>query len=170
MDESVVVAAEEDTVFQAGFAVVCPVFDVMTLAPAWGPPAAGEGAALVPRDQGSADRSADGASFPSDVEHLSLPGKDDGQDLCVAGQLPDLGGAELRAVVQAAGADFAAELVVVDGHHDLWSIAAVLREFAALVRQFADRDQRVGPTLRWGAWVGSVFGGPGGAQRVDCGA
>src|SRR5690242_18769636 len=76
VDQAVMVPAQQNTVFQAGFAVVHRVCDVMTLAPAWWASAVGEGAALVPHDQGSADRSADGASFPSDVKDLSLPAED----------------------------------------------------------------------------------------------
>ena len=169
-----VVSTEQDAVFEAGFAVVYPVFDVMTLARAWWSSAAGEGAALVPYDEGSADGSVDGASFASDVKHLAGSAEDDGEDFGVAGPLPHGLRAELGAVVQYAGAvlgaDPVAELAVVDGHHDLGPVAAVLGEFAALVDELAHADEGVGAALSWGAGVGCVLGGAWGAEWVDGGA
>jgi hypothetical protein len=84
VDESVVVAAEEDAVVEAGFTPVYPVLYVVGEAPAWWPSTAGEGAALVSYDQGSADGGGDEASFPSDVEDLAGSGEYDGEHFGVA--------------------------------------------------------------------------------------
>jgi len=101
-------------------------------------------------------------------------GEDDGEDFGVAGPLPHGLRAELGAVVQRPGAllgaDCVAELVVVDGDHDLGPVAAVLGEFAALVDELAHVDEGVGAALSWGAGVGCVLGGAWGAEWVDGGA
>jgi hypothetical protein len=144
------------------------------LAPAWWPSASGEGAAFVPHDEGAAHRAVDQASFPSDVEDLAGAVERDGEDFGVAGQQPHLAGAELGAVVQAAGAPFGADrvaqLLVVDGDHDLGPVPTVVGEFAAGVGQLADLDQGVGPPLPRRAGVRPVVGRPWCAQWVQGGA
>ena len=146
----------------------------MWVAPPWRTSAAGERAALVPHDEGSADGAADAASFASDVEDLAVAVEDDGEYFSVARPLPHCLRAELDAVVEHASAtlraDAVAQLVIVDRDHDLRPIPAILWQLAAFVGQLAHLDQGVGPPLPRGAWIRLVFPGSWGAQRIQRGA
>ena len=83
---SVVVAAEEDGVGQAGGAAVGPVVDVVGVAPARWSVAAGERAAAVAEDEGASERPGDEAALSPDVEDLAGAAEDDGQQGGVAGE------------------------------------------------------------------------------------
>ena len=89
VDDSVVVAAQQDHVLQAGFAAVGPVGDVVGVAHDRGPGAAGEGAVGVAADQGPPDRRGDEAVGAADVEDLAAGAEGDGDEVGVAGQPAD---------------------------------------------------------------------------------
>src|SRR3954454_3798074 len=86
VDDSVVVAAQQGEVVQAGGAAVGPVSEVVGVAHQRWSGAAGEGAVPVADDQGGPERGGDQAVEASDVEDLALGAEDGGDDLGVTGQ------------------------------------------------------------------------------------
>jgi len=86
VDESVVVAAEEGEVVQAGGAAVGPVVEVVGVAHEWWAGACGEGAVLVAGDQGAPEGGGDQAVQAADVEDLAATSEDDRDHLGVAGE------------------------------------------------------------------------------------
>ena len=85
MDESVVVAAEQGEVFQAGRAAVGPVLEVVGVAHEGWAGAAGEGAVWVAGDQGAPEGGGDQAVQAADVR-TSLGAEDGGDQVGVAGE------------------------------------------------------------------------------------
>jgi len=81
---AVVPAAQQDQVGKVGGAAVDPVFEMVSFGPGGGPVAAGVHAPGVAHDQGAAQRGADGAGAPADVEDLGLAVGDDAADAGVA--------------------------------------------------------------------------------------
>nr|WP_235947382.1 hypothetical protein [Candidatus Frankia alpina] len=86
VEETVVPAADEHEVVQAGGAVVGPMPNVVRLAPTRRPVATGECATAVAGDQGAAQVGRDGALRAADVEGDAVRVEDDAADLGVAGQ------------------------------------------------------------------------------------
>ncbi len=72
MHDVVVVAAEQDTVTQAGRAAVGNGHDVVSVAPGCGSIAARERAAAIAQDQSSPEGTAEEPLRPADVENRTL--------------------------------------------------------------------------------------------------
>ena len=97
VDESVVVAAEQDHVAQGGCAAVDPVLDVVGVAHDRWAGAVREAAVAVAGDEGFPDRGGDQALGAADVEDLGVGAEDGGDDVGVAADPADGGGGELFA-------------------------------------------------------------------------
>src|SRR4029079_18671977 len=120
VDPGVVGGAEPGEVGQGGRSAVCPVLDVMRLAPLRGPAAAGVGAALVPGPERGEQGGGDQSLGASHVQGLALGAQDHRDDRGVAGQSAHaLGGEDLTVQGQPGAADGAGEALEVDGDHDL---------------------------------------------------
>ena len=67
VQESVVEAADEDAVVEAGFAAIDPMLEMMSVTPFGWPVAAGEGASFVSHDERSSQGARDEAAFAAEV-------------------------------------------------------------------------------------------------------
>src|SRR6478735_9185143 len=78
--------AETATIFHAGGSTVQPPDDVVDVAPAGRPVAAGEGASAVPQGHGAADAGGPDPGGPADVQRLPGGAEDGGDQVAVAQQ------------------------------------------------------------------------------------
>src|SRR6478735_9964177 len=118
--------AETATIFHAGGSTVQPPDDVVDVAPAGRPVAAGEDASAVPQGHGAADPGGPGAGGPADVQRLGGGPEDGGDQVAVAQQSAGGGRTDGDAGgVQGGRSQPAGEGVVSDGHGDVWAFAAL---------------------------------------------
>src|SRR6478752_82193 len=131
VDQGVVETAETATIFHAGGSTVQPPDDVVDVAPAGRPVAAGEGASAVPQGHGAADAGGPDPGGPADVQRLPGGAEDGGDQVAVAQQSAGGGRTDGNAGgVQGGRAQPAGEGVVADGHGDVRAFAALHRSGA----------------------------------------
>lgn len=116
-----------------------------------GPVAAGERAPAVPCGHRAAQRGGDGALGAADVEGLPLAAEDDGHHAGVAGQHPQVGGAERAAEVEQRSAGAGFELLQGDGDGQVRALATAVGDRAVVEAVAGDLAQRVGLALRQAA-------------------
>ena len=147
VDEGVVGAAEQDPVVEAGGSAVGPVGDVVHVAPAGRPVAAGEGAAEVAELDGASEFFGEDPDGAADVERHPGGVQQHRQDGGVAGDPADVLGGDGGAGVQGADADGGLELVVADGDRDVGGEPERGRGLVGGEGAAADLDQGVGVAL-----------------------
>lgn len=168
----VVVTAEKYAVRDGGFALVPPRDEVMGIAVAGCPVAAGEGAAAITNRERGSEGSAEQSLLSPDVEGLAGAVADDGQDVGVAREQAGVFGADLFAgLEQDGGFQSVGERTQVEEKVDAWSVTTVGGSVARAGVAADDVDQRVEATLVGGSQVtarGEVGAGAVGfRERLD---
>lgn len=171
VDQMVVVAAQQDTIVDTAWSTPRPVLDVVGFAPRGRHGARRERAAFVPGGNGLTDVRREDPGGPADVQHLPVTAEDDGNDVGVAGDLPQRGRRDRagerkapRAALRPAGAPGLSrlpeerellrvfqrcqELPVIDGGHDLGALASGRRQCTGGEGNLAGAQQPVQEFLR----------------------
>lgn len=146
MLSSVVVAAEELEVVEAGGASELPGDDVVDVAPLRRPVAAGVLAVPVPVDDCFAEGGGDDPGSASDVDDLPGWSEHDSGDGGVAAEPVDHGLAEQGPIDGFGG--FEVAVLEVDDHVEMWRLAPLLRYVASVQGVAGKVVEPIGSPLR----------------------
>src|SRR5438093_12381429 len=88
MNQTVVAAAQEEKVGESRRPAVCPMNDMMRVAPAVWPVTTGEPAVAIAHDDGPSHGCGDDRRLPADAQRFGAPGHDNPPDRSITCQLP----------------------------------------------------------------------------------
>ena len=158
--------AQENAVFNTGFALIDPVSAMVRLTYSRWPIAARKRTSSISRDKRSADGQRNGSHRPSDVEGLGFPAENNGDYFGVARPPPGLRCADMCPVVQPRGAQTGAQGVPVDGDGEVWGFPGGAWAVFRRAGQPTDFQQSVSVALCSGALVGDGVGGGMGRREL----